>query len=317
MKIIKKLGAVLLAITLTTGGSIALAAQKETAITDFHSGKTEEFLENIEKGNYPESIEYTRNYESKKKYSITDEQEIKAISDALVQIEVGDIEDDVDDMNEDKLVCVDEKGNEFSFRFRDHKLYYESEYYSLDGDDDLWELLDKQASGSTSSTTPKKDDKYISQTAEELGLTYDMPKDWTVMTEEDGSVTLAVDQNETTFWFPAIQIFEILNYSSADEFFEVTEEFFKEKYPDKFKVIQESKEETGFNYPVSSFGMRYDDGAGLLVRYSYVVQIGDRWYAVESMEDQKSTKEVEDIMEHVINSLKPIGEGQDDSLTNA
>lgn len=306
MQIVKRMGAIVLAVTLFGCSSVADKVSVNSPISDFYTGKTSEFLKGIEKGDYPESIEYVRDYDSKKKYSFTDKEQIQDISDALVQIVVEDQDSDLDYNNEDKLILVDSKGNEYSFRFRDHELYFEGDYYNLDKDDDLWDLLDQEAGGGSSTGSSSDKNDYVNLTASEMGLTYDMPKEWTSMTEQDGSVTLAVKQNETTFWFPAIQIFEIYNYENADQFFEVTINYFREKYPDGFEVLEEKTEVNGLNYPTSYISIRYDDGAGFLVRNSYVVNLDGRFFAVESMEDEKATKEVVEITQHVINSLKLI-----------
>lgn len=309
MHIMKKLGAFVLAVTLFGCSSVADKVSGSSSITDFYSGKTRDFLLDIEKGIYPESIEYTRDHESKKKYSITDENQIEDISDALVQIVVNEQDNISDYDDEDKLVFVDSKGNEFSFRFRDNDLYYEGDYYELDKDDDLWDLLDEAAGDKTSNNSSNnnltsKDSDYVNEVSKEVGLSYDMPKEWTSMIEEDGTVTLAIKQNETTFWFPAIQIFEIYNYASADDFFNVTYNYFQEKYPDGFELVEDTTELKGLNYPVSYIAIRYNDGAGFLVRCSYVVEIDGRYFAVESMEDDKATEEVAQITQHVIDSLK-------------
>ncbi len=317
MHIIKKIGAIVLAVMLFGCSSGADKVSGNLSLSDFYTDKTGDFLKEVEKGNYPESIEYTRDYESKKKYAIRDEDRIQDISDALVQIIVLEQDEKSDNSSEDKLVLIDSNGNEFSFRFRNHELYYKGDYYELDKDDDLWDLLDKEAGVTSSGNSTSDDGDYVNEVVPETGLSYDMPKDWTSMIEEDGSVTLAVKQNETTFWFPAIQIFEIYNYETPDDFFDVTYQYFKEKYPSGFEIVEDTTEITGLNYPVSYIALRYDDGNGFLVRRSYVVNINGRFFAVESMEDDKATEEVAEISRHVINSLKFTDSSQtDDGLTD-
>lgn len=310
MHIIKRIGTIVLAVTLFGCSSAVDKVSGNSSITDFYSGKTRDFLEEIEKGNYPESIEYTRNYESKQKYTITDDSEVEDISDALVKIIVEDQDSSSDYNNEDKLVFVDSKGNEFSFRFRDHELYYDGDYYELNRDDDLWDLLDETAGatsssgGSSSNTVTSKDSDYVNEVVPASGLSYDKPKNWDSLPQDDGGVLLASKIDATNFWYPGIHIFEIYDYEYPEQFFEVTRQYFQDLYPDGFEIVENTTELTGLNYPTSYIALRYDDGEGFLVRCSYVVDIGGRFFAVESMEDNKATKEIAEITKHVINSLK-------------
>lgn len=164
----------------------------------------------------------------------------------------------------------------------------------------------KDTTGTQNPTTPSKNNGYSVYTDSYLEISFEIPNGYKVTKDSDGYIYVGknIEKNRTPI--PYIIIGRYDNFSNEVQFLNSFTNYMRNQYSDLTITIDLVSGIIG-NRTVYGLAYNYNVNNHLIVDNRYAVAINNKIYMVGSKEENTNSKEINDVVEHILSTLNEGG----------
>ncbi len=164
----------------------------------------------------------------------------------------------------------------------------------------------KDTTGTQNPTTPSTNNGYSVYNDSYLGISFEIPNGYKVTKDSDGYIYVGknIEKNRTPI--PYIIIGRYDNFSNEVQFLNSFTNYMRNQYSDLTITIDLVSGIIG-NRTVYGLAYNYNVNNHLIVDNRYAVAINNKIYMVGSKEENTNSKEINDVVEHILSTLNEGG----------
>lgn len=163
-------------------------------------------------------------------------------------------------------------------------------------------IFGKPTDNNEQKTTPSSNSGYSVYSDSNLGISFEIPSSYKVMTDKEGFIYVGQNVDNEGVLIPYLIVGRYDQFNNEVQFLNSFTDYMREQYND-LKIIIDLVSGTIGNKTVYGIAYSYNSDNHVVIDNRYATVINNKVYMVATKEENTNTDEINSVAEHILSSL--------------